>query len=216
MRLRYKLPLISAILLAAYLSITAALAVICYPRPDVDVKESFARKMDIPGIARAGKINENLYRGGVPRGEGFEALKKLGIKTVIDLHGFRKDPDYWNAIESLGLKYFSLLLKEEPPSEEMVEEFISIVNNPDNHPVFYHCSRGKIRTGVMLAAFRMRCEGWTNEDAFDEMQYFGFNTFHRETFFFGSCAVHTELAEFVRNYKPPAQEPQEDNGPADK
>lgn len=215
MRLRYKLPLIFAILLTAYLSITATLAVVCYPKPHVEVKEHFARKMDIPGIRRAAKINEHFYRGGVPREGGFEALKKLGIKTVIDLHGFKKDPDYSNAIESLGVDYVFLPLKDKAPSGEMMEEFISIVNNPDNHPVFYHCSHGKIRTSVMLAVFRMRCEGWTNEDAFNEMLYFDFNIFHRETFFFGSCAVHTELAEFIRNYKPPANEPQEDNMPTD-
>ena len=68
----------------------------------------------------------------------------------------------------------------------------------------FHCWRGKIRTGVMIALYRIHCNGWKNEDAFNEMLYFGFNTFHRETFFFGSREAHTEVAEFVKNYHPPA------------
>ncbi len=207
MRLRYKLPLILALLLTAYLSITATLAMICYPDPDIEKLECFADEIELPGIRRAAKVNDNFYRGALPTGAGFEALKKLGIRTIVDLHGFGKDEDYVKGIKSSEFKYFQVLLTDKPPSPETVDRFLSIVNDSNNQPVYVHCKRGKTRTGVMLAVYRMRCEGWTNEDAFNEMLYFGFTIFHRETFFFGSCEVHTGLAEFVKGYRLPVVSP---------
>lgn len=207
MRLRYKLPLILALLLAAYLSVTAALALICYPDPDITKLDCFADSIELPGIRRMAKVNENFYRGALPTGEAFAALKKLGIRTIVDLHGFGKDENYVKGIKSSGFKYFPVLLTDEPPSPETVDRFLSIVNDSNNQPVYVHCKRGKTRTGVMLALYRMRCEGWSNKDAYNEMLYFGFTIFHRETFFFGSCEVHTELAEFVKGYRPPVVSP---------
>ncbi len=40
------------------------------------------------GIENFGKVNDNYYRGAQPRGEDFAELKRLGVKTVVDL---RKD-----------------------------------------------------------------------------------------------------------------------------
>lgn len=207
MRLRYKLPLILSLLLAAYLSVTATLALICYPDPDIEKLDCFADEIELPGIRRAAKVNENFYRGAVPTGEAFAALRKLGIKTIVDLHGFSEDEDYSQGLRSSGFNYFFLPLTDKPPSSETVNRFLSIVNDSDSHPVYVHCKRGKTRTGVMLALYRMRCQGWRNKTAFDEMLYFGFTVFHRETFFFGSREVHTELAEFVREYQPSVVSP---------
>ena len=207
MRLRYKLPLIFALLLTAYLSITATLALICYPDPDIEKLDCFADSIELPGTRRAAKVNDNFYRGAVPTGEAFAALKKLGIKAIVDLHGFSEDEDYSRGVESSGFHYFFVPLKDKPPSPETMDRFLTIINDSNNHPVYVHCKHGKTRTGVMLAIYRMRCEGWKNQDAFNEMLYFGFTIFHRETFFFGSREVHTELAEFIRNYQPPVVSP---------
>jgi len=203
MKLRYKLPLIFALLLTAYLCITASLAVIFYPKPSVEPKDCFAEKMEIANIRRAARVNSGLYRGGLPGEEGLAALKKLGVKTIVDLHAHYENDSYPKKAEALGFNYVAMHLDEKPPSEEIVKKFLAIVADPDSCPVFVHCKRGKIRTSVLLAVYRMRCEGWTNQDAYDEMVYFNFNTFHRETFFFGSCAVHTDLADFVKNYRSP-------------
>ena len=48
---------------------------------------AFAERIQIPGISDAGKVNEFLYRGGQPKGDGIEQLKKLGIDIVVDLRG---------------------------------------------------------------------------------------------------------------------------------
>ena len=34
-----------------------------------------------------GKVNDFLYRGGQPKDEGIQQLKRLGIDTIVDLRG---------------------------------------------------------------------------------------------------------------------------------
>ena len=46
---------------------------------------SSARKISVPGIHNAGKINEHLYRGSQPKLAELSQLKKLGVTTIIDL-----------------------------------------------------------------------------------------------------------------------------------
>src|SRR3712207_3969440 len=41
-------------------------------------------------IKNFGRVNENFYRGAQPDAEGFAELKKLGVKTVIDLREDKK------------------------------------------------------------------------------------------------------------------------------
>jgi protein tyrosine/serine phosphatase len=60
--------------------------------------------------------------------------------------------------------------------------------NPDNQPVYIHCQLGQDRTGVVIAAYRMRVDGWSLSEAEAEMQSFGFND------------LWFKLKKFVREY----------------
>ena len=48
---------------------------------------ALAEKMSVTGIKDFAKVDEYLYRGGQPKPEGIEELKKLGIDTIVDLRG---------------------------------------------------------------------------------------------------------------------------------
>ena len=41
----------------------------------------------------------------------------------------------------------------EPPTNEQLAQFLRIVNDPVQQPVYVHCKGGRHRTGVMTAAF---------------------------------------------------------------
>ena len=41
------------------------------------------------------------------------------------------------------------------PTPDQIVEFLRIVNDPANQPVFVHCWGGRHRTGVMTAIYRM-------------------------------------------------------------
>ena len=133
------------------------------------------RQTQAGGIENFGKVNENYYRGAQPTAEGFAELKKLGIKTVINL---RKDsePEEPEWVRAQGMQYFNIPLRaSRPATAEQTEYFLKLVNDPNNWPVFVHCEGGRHRTGALSAVYRITHDGWTADQAYDEMKSYGFN-----------------------------------------
>jgi len=132
------------------------------------------------GLPNFGKVEDGFYRGGQPRPWGYAELKNAGIKTVIN---FRKDWTAWfdkKFVEKEGMHYIGLpwIAKKDPPPGYL-DKFFTIVNDPKNRPVFVHCKHGRDRTGFMIAAYRIRFDGWSEERAFKEMKSYG----HKENKF---------------------------------
>ena len=57
---------------------------------EIDEKK-WAVAVKKPGLPNLYKISDQLYRGAQPEDEGFAELKKMGIKTVINLRSFHSD-----------------------------------------------------------------------------------------------------------------------------
>jgi protein tyrosine/serine phosphatase len=126
------------------------------------------------GIENFGKVNDNYYRGSQPVVNQFAELKKLGIKTVIDL---REDSlkDSGNMARAAGLQYINIpLTTKRASTSEQTEYFLRLVNNQTNWPVFVHCKGGRHRTGEMTAIYRITRDGWNAEQAYDEMKKYDF------------------------------------------
>jgi protein tyrosine/serine phosphatase len=121
------------------------------------------------------KVNENLYRGGEPKESGIAELKKLGIRTVINIgHGPDDAARERRWVESHGMKYVSLYLREWFKSKASDIDFIiKEVEAKENYPVFLHCERGRDRTGTIIAIYRMRNDGWGPKQAIDEARKYG-------------------------------------------
>jgi protein tyrosine phosphatase (PTP) superfamily phosphohydrolase (DUF442 family) len=135
-----------------------------------------ASPLDIP-ISNFGEINSNYYRGGQPDREGFAALKRFGIKSVIDL---RNDPVRQEAdwVRAAGMQYFNLPLStSRPASAPETEYFLKLVNDEKNWPVYVHCKAGKHRTGEMTAVYRLTHDSWTADRAYQEMRRYKFYSF---------------------------------------
>lgn len=143
-------------------------------------------------IAREGlpnfyKVSDTLYRGAQPRKQGFEELKKLGIKTVVNL---RESSRERISVEEAGLKYYHIPMSALFPKKKKFARFFEIVSNPSNHPVFVHCKHGADRTGAAVAIYRIKIQNWNVEEAINEMVYGGYN-FHR---------IYSNLRKFVRKF----------------
>jgi protein tyrosine/serine phosphatase len=126
------------------------------------------------GIENFGKVNDNYYRGSQPVVNQFAELKKLGIKTVIDL---REDSlkDSGNMARAAGLQYINIpLTTKRASTSEQTEYFLRLVNDQTNWPVFVHCKGGRHRTGEMTAIYRITRDGWNAEQAYDEMKKYDF------------------------------------------
>lgn len=146
------------------------------------------RIIGLAGLENVGRVAPGVYRGAQPRIDGYESLGKLGIRTVVNLR-------YWHGekklVEGAGMRYierpisvYSSITRRE------VEEIVSLMADPALQPVFLHCAVGRDRTGMVVAVYRIKMDGWSNEAAEDEMQAFGFND------------VFYHLKEFVRAYSP--------------
>jgi protein tyrosine/serine phosphatase len=159
----------------------------------------------VPGIRidNFGKINDNYYRGAQPDQSDYADLAKIGVKTVIDLtrNGRDDEPGF---VQQVGMKFFRIpLTTSDRPSDSAVAEFLKIVNEPANQPVYVHCQGGRHRTGVMTAVYRITQDGWTATRAYEEMKAYNFEgfpghpTLKRFVFDFYSHSEHPSAADSV-------------------
>lgn len=127
------------------------------------------------GIRNFGRVNDNYFRGGQPEAGQYGELRRIGIKAVIDLRADRQRDAPERAREA-GLAYFNLPLDAgTPATDAQTAEFLRLVNDPANWPVYVHCKGGRHHTGAMTAAYRIAHDEWTADRAFDEMLKYDFN-----------------------------------------
>lgn len=152
---------------------------------------STAKKIYIPGIHNAGRINQHLYRGSQPSLTELSQLKKLGVTTIIDLRAESPQTadEERTRVESLGMRFVRIPIGGfcNPTNSDLLR-FFQIFRDSPSQTVFVHCEFGKDRTGVMIAAYRIAFEQWSPEQAFSEMMQFGFNRIW-----------HPSMITFVRN-----------------
>src|SRR5260370_37016971 len=68
-----------------------------------------AEKLTLPGVPRAGKISDVLFRGAQPSAQGLAELKKLGITTIVNLRGNRGPVALERRqAESLGMRFIDI------------------------------------------------------------------------------------------------------------
>jgi tyrosine-protein phosphatase SIW14 len=128
------------------------------------------------GVENFGKVTDFFFRGAQPKGEEYNRLAALGIKTVIDL---RNDPKAYakSLAEGAGMKYINFPLSDKSyPASDVPTKFLELINNQQNWPVYVHCAGGRHRTGAMAAVFRMTMQGWDINRAYEEMKEYDFYT----------------------------------------
>jgi tyrosine-protein phosphatase SIW14 len=137
-----------------------------------------------------GQVNSKYYRGAQPEGRDYADLAALGVKTDIDLTK-DGDPNEAAMAQRAGLKFFRIpMTKHVVPTPDQIAQFMKIVSDPANQPVYVHCQGGRHRTGVMTALYRLIADHWSADQAFAEMQKYRF----------GAEFLHSEFASFVHDY----------------
>ncbi|HEY9856279.1 MAG TPA: dual specificity protein phosphatase family protein, partial [Stenomitos sp.] len=131
-------------------------------------------KQDLPQVGNLGTLTPTLSRGAQPTEKGFETLKSQGVQTVINL----RPEANWEApmVKQQGMNYVYLPLPAVgAPTNEQAMQFLSLVTDPKNGKVFFHCQHGADRTGAMAAAYRIAAQGWTADQAIAEMYQYNFH-----------------------------------------
>jgi tyrosine-protein phosphatase SIW14 len=134
----------------------------------------WAQPLKREGAPNLYKVSDSLYRGAQPTAEGFVALKAMGIKTVVNLRAFHSDQ---SILGDTGLGYEQIPMKTWEVGEGEITRFLQIVTDPARQPVFVHCQHGSDRTGTMCAVYRIAVQGWSKDEAIEEMREGGFGFF---------------------------------------
>ena len=147
--------------------------------------KKWAVPMTCAGVPNLHKVSDKLYRSAQPTAEGMTTLVALGIKTVVNLRDNHSDSD---EIGGLPLKAHRIEIFTGNMKDKYVTEFLSVLDDTNAVPVLVHCQHGADRTGTMCAMYRILREGWTADDAIDEMKNGGF----------GYHSVWGNLPRFIR------------------
>jgi uncharacterized protein (TIGR01244 family) len=132
-----------------------------------------------PGVSNFHQVTGRIYRGAQPKGEGWNSLAKLGVKTVIDLrtaseHSGKAEE---RAVEAAGMRYVNAPLSEvHAPSDRSISHVLALLDDSAS-PIFVHCRRGADRTGTVVACYRITHDGWNNRRALQEATSFGMSWF---------------------------------------
>lgn len=177
------------------LAVVAVLALVATPA----LTQKPTRHSALPNFH---KVNDSLFRGGQPKSGGLELLRQMGIKSVVNL----RDDDHHaederTAVEKAGLRYFNIPMgRWNRPDDTDIEQVLSIIDNPDNQPVFVHCAHGADRTGAVIAIYRISHEGWTSEQAKEEAKRYGLKPWQR-----GIKDYILDYYKRLSNHKPDVQ-----------
>ena len=127
------------------------------------------------------RVDDKLYRSEQPVRDDAALIKKLGIKTVINLRYFdRNDNDTALAGHGLALLNKPLLAWRVTPRQ--IAETLYLIEQRQTHgAVLIHCYHGADRTGLISGMYRIIYQGWTVADAKEEMLHgpYGYHSIWR-------------------------------------
>ena len=137
-------------------------------------QEPAPAKQELPPIRNFFRIDKDYCSGGQPRPEHFAQLKAEGVKVVINLrpaseHRVELEE---TAVKENGLRYINIPVVFGDPKDEQVDEFLKVLDDPNNRPAFIHCA-GAIRVGAFWLIRRVLRDGWTVEKAEAEAEKIG-------------------------------------------
>lgn len=129
------------------------------------------------GLPNFGEVTPNLYRGGQPGIDGLKTLQKLDITIVVDMRSGPNSNEK-RAVEKLGMEYVSIPWHCPFPRDEVFARFLQLIRENPGKKIFVHCRLGDDRVGMMTAAYRMAEQGWSANQAMEEMKTSGFTRLH--------------------------------------
>jgi len=124
-------------------------------------------------------VQPDVFRSGQPTALGYHQLANRGIRTVIKLNSeYLNDEQRWAAQEHITLAYLPIPLFQQlftGPDEATMKRINHLMVIPQTGPILIHCMHGNDRTGLVIGMYRVRHNGFTAEQAYDEMLARGFH-----------------------------------------
>ena len=179
--------------LILFLLVISFVTILLFRPPDAF--SQFSAASCAVGAKNFDEVVPGFYRGGKPSLADLEKLHEIGVKTIIDFTMANRQAERDKA-RVLGMKYVNIPWDTDTwmtwfyDYNRVSKKFFSLIEDPSNLPIYVHCFSGRDRTGMMVALYRMRTEGWSFEQAFAEMKRYG----HEESTY-PNLAQHLRKAE---------------------
>ncbi len=142
-------------------------------------------------ISNFGLVSKSIWRGGVPSNHALKQLAEHGVKTVIDLRydgsGCKQEENF---ASMLGMNYIHIPIGFHRADSSYIVQFLKIVSNPVNLPVYIHCHQGADRTGTLIGIYRVFVQHWSFDKTYNEMR-----TYHFKPWLFGMKKSVSSVAD---------------------
>ena len=149
------------------------------------------RALTVPGIHNLFALGTNVFSGSTPEGEeGFAALAKLGVKTIVSVDGAKPEVEL---ARKHGLRYVHLPHGYDGISTNLQLQLAKAGQSLPG-PIYVHCHHGKHRGPAAAAVICMADYGWTHSEAADFLHAAGTST------------NYVGLYETVRKFQRPSSE----------
>ena len=163
----FKTRLVPAICLSlvAFFNVSLAMADDAAPARPAEWAQSVEAKYNLY------QMSPTLYRSALPDSGAVPLLEKLKVGTVIN---FLPESDKsW--LSTPGINQVQLPYRTNHVDDAQILTALRAIQTAEaKGPVLMHCKHGSDRTGLMAAMYRVVVQGWSKEDALNEMTQGGF------------------------------------------
>jgi len=123
------------------------------------------------------RVTPTLYRCEQFTKAQVPELQKLGIRSAVDLRHNHSDDDL---LKDSNIKAVRVPTNTWAIDDAHIVAALAGIRRAEadgNVPVVVHCQHGADRTGVVCAMYRVVYQGWTPDEAIDELRHGGYG-FH--------------------------------------
>ena len=134
------------------------------------------QKDTIDGVRNYTKVDATIGCAGATDPKARAALKERGYKAVLNLREATEEgsliPESKAAAEAAGLAFIHVPFKGSAPDDAVADEFLKVVANTTNQPLFINCGSAN-RVGAMWLIKRMVIDKWAQDKAVEEAKAIG-------------------------------------------
>ncbi len=118
------------------------------------------------------RITPTLYRSARLQHVDVAQLQELGIKTVVNLRAFHSDDA---VLKDSGIGMLRVPINSWDVNDRNIAAALRAIRAAEQQgPVLLHCLHGADRTGTVTAMYRMLYQGWSKQQALDELVHGGY------------------------------------------
>lgn len=156
--------------------LTLTLALIAMPQ---------LQKETVDGIRNYTKVDATIGCAGATDPKAMAAIAERGYKAVLNLREASEDgaqiPESQAAANAAGLRFIHVPFKGSAPDPAVVDEFLKVVGDTANQPLFINCGSAN-RVGALWLVKRMLVDKWEQDRAVEEAKAIGLSSAALEKF----------------------------------